>query len=589
MTHLTTISRRITWLPAFMALLPKGTMLEGEDWRRRHQGILFLLWLHAAAIPWFGVLAGNTPSRSVTGGFIVAALSACATWAPFANRWRGVLTTVGLMVSSTVLVHLSGGYIEMHFHYFVMMAVIVLYQDWVTFLVAVVYIVMDHGLLGTLVPSRVFNHHSAQAHPWIWAQIHGIFVLAESLALLVFWRLTELAQSDANEKALRARQIIDTALDAVVCMDEQDRITDWSHRAEQMFGWEREEVMGRSLADTIIPLRYREAHRRGLQYYLSTGEGPVLNRRIEVVALRRNESEFPIDLAITPLKIAGRHMFTAFVEDITERKRVESELKQAKETAEAANVAKSQFLANMSHEIRTPMNGVLGMAELLLGTPLEAKQRRYAEHVQTSGTNLLHLINDILDFSKLEAGKLTLEQVPFDIRALVTETSELFLDRANKKGLILISQLPATLPALVSGDPHRLRQILTNLIGNALKFTESGSICIEVSALESSDAGWRIHFAVADTGIGIPFETQASIFDSFSQADGSTTRKYGGTGLGLTIVKQLVAMMGGTIEVSSVPGQGARFWFTALFAHPVARAEGQGVTIGQPAIGLDAA
>ncbi|HUI42180.1 MAG TPA: PAS domain S-box protein, partial [Terriglobia bacterium] len=381
------------------------------------------------------------------------------------------------------------------------------------------------------------------------------------------------AEEALRESEQRTRIIVDTALDAVVTADESGRVTGWNRRAEEMLGWPREEALGRPWVELVIPARFRGECERRYQRFLTTGDHPAANRRSELLALRRDGSEFPAELSIAPARAGGRWILSGFLRDVTERKRAEAELLKAKEAAEAASQAKSEFLANVSHEIRTPMNGIIGMTELALDGPLSEEQREYLTMAKSSADSLLAVINDILDFSKIEAGKLSLSESAFDLRQCLDEAVKPLVFRARAKSLGWTCEVAGEVPKAVVGDPTRLRQIIINLVANAIKFTDRGHVGLRVELDSQDDAGLRLRFSVSDTGIGIPLEKQKLIFEAFSQADSSTSRKYGGTGLGLTICARLAEMMGGEIGLESEAGRGATIHFTARFGVASAAAE----------------
>ena len=287
----------------------------------------------------------------------------------------------------------------------------------------------------------------------------------------------------------------------------------------------------------------------------------------EFTIQRVDNRQFPVVMRSTPISKGGRVVsIRVLLINITEIKKAREILRRSTEKAETANRTKSEFLANMSHEIRTPLNGIIGVCDLFSRSRLDRKQREYIHIIQSSGKSLLGLINDILDFSKIEAGRLELEEIPFDLRSVVEEVTDLFLERMAKKHIEMVVNVSDDMPERLTGDPLRLRQVLTNLMSNAVKFTETGEIRLIVKSNDAPKGNVGVLFEVMDTGIGIHPTAQSKLFDVFTQADGSTTRKYGGTGLGLTISKRIVEMMGGRIWLESKPSMGTRFFFTACFS-----------------------
>jgi PAS domain S-box-containing protein len=404
----------------------------------------------------------------------------------------------------------------------------------------------------------------------------GIKAAALTLAVLIavaFARSYHEQISQLAESRERNRAIVDNMVDGAIHIDANGRLVALNAAAERMFGLSSKDVRGQSLSILLTP-DYRQQLETKIRLAATrNGAEEPLNVALEVQGQRSNGTRFPLYLAISEVAMGSYPVFTAIARDLTETKRQIQELAEARDQALAADRAKSQFLAVMSHEIRTPMNGVMGMLDLLRDANLTQQQLEFIDTAEKSSNVLLGLINDILDLSKIEAGKLDLQELDFNLGATIEEVAALVASSTRGKDVEVVSFVESDVPKRLRGDPYRLRQVLTNLMGNAVKFTHQGEVAVHASLEEAGERGTLVKIAVRDTGIGISAEVVGKLFQPFTQADASTTRRFGGTGLGLVISKRLVEMMGGEIGVDSIPGKGSTFWFTVRLAPAQSSAE----------------
>ncbi|HUQ87332.1 MAG TPA: ATP-binding protein [Vicinamibacterales bacterium] len=568
-------------------------------------GIAFSLWV--APLTWEGAESSTHPHvwAAVILGGIVSIFPALLGWFRPGETATRYIIAVAQMLMGALLIHLTGGRIETHFHVFGSLAFLAFYRDWKVLIPATIVVALDHMLRGMFWPQSVYGVLVASEWRWLehaaWVAFEDLFLVVACLRSVAEMRQTaertaalehevrtrQEAEQEARNANARNDAILDVALDCVVVVDAAGHIVQFNPAAEATFCYAAQEAIGRNVADLLVPAGKREAYHVALNHYLSA-DNAMLNRRVELIALRKGGTEFPVELAVAPISTVGVPLFAGYMRDITERKRAEEELArqnrdlhEAHDTerrnaeqlaslvkelritqrqAETATRAKSEFLASMSHELRTPLNAIIMYSELLQE---EAQDRHTAgsipdlQRIQSSGKHLLDLINGILDLSKIEAGKMALELEHFDVKAMIDEVADTVGTLVQKNGNTFTVRCSADAGSMY-GDLTKTRQILLNVLSNAAKFTSNGAVTVDVRRA-SNGGGPCVEFSVTDTGVGMTAEQSLRVFEPFTQADVTTTRKYGGTGLGLAIVSRFCELMGGTIALDSRPGEGSRF------------------------------
>jgi PAS domain S-box-containing protein len=556
---------------AIRSSLPRGRTLPVDVWERRHAGILCLLGVHAV------VLAGV--SIALEQGFLhgaghsvpLAGLAILAASKRIGRTMRAAIASIGLVTASALIVHLSHGLIEAHFHFFVMVAVIVLYEHWVPFGLAFGYVVLHHGAIGVLDSTGVYNHGGAQAHPWRWAAIHGAFVIGAGAANVVTWRLNESVRARIRETEHRAREseeryaaIVESSDDAIMSISPDGVVTSWNAGAERLYGWRADEIMGEPIK-VLYPPDARSEELEDILRTLREGDGV---HRLETERVRKDGSRVAVSLTVSPLKDAqGRTVGTSGIaRDITEQRAAEAErervLEREREQVERLRMLdrlKDEFVALVSHELRTPLTSIRGYVELLLegmaGEPTP-EQARLLAVIDRNAHRLEHLVGDLLFIAQVEAGKMELATGPVELKQIAAEAVESARPLADQKQIELTLETESV-PAL-EGDRARLGQLLDNFLSNAIKFTpEGGLVQVRVGSHEGDAL-----IEIADTGMGIPADEQERLFQRFFRSSKASAEAIQGTGLGLTISKAIAEAHGGEITFTSVENQGTVFRIT---------------------------
>jgi PAS domain S-box-containing protein len=534
------------------SVLPRGQTLPDDAWRRRHHALLAILWLHVVGLPVFALLRGYSLSHSLLHGGSLVVLAGLATVLSNHRRTAASLVSLGLITSSALLVHTWGGVIEGHFHFFVMIALLALYEDWLPFLLAAAYVVIHHGVAGAIDPGAVYNHPDAVAHPWKWAAIHGMFVVAAGIASVATWRLNEdvrVAMRSSQEQLREAQRM--ARIGSWQWDVRTDEVT-WSEEFFTIIGVDPETVPPTydGFFERLHP-DDRERVEQTVQGGLETGHGFRYEARIITPAGHERVIDATGDVVLdargSPLKMVGT------AQDITDRKRIEQELALRQE-AEREYRARSDFLSRVSHELRTPLNAILGFSQLMEMDELTAEHRRHVEQITKGGRHLLELINEVLEISRIEAGNMKVSLEPVAVQGVVDEVLQLLAPLADRRNITLESQLPVG-KRYVEADKQRLKQVLLNLVSNGIKYNrDGGSVKIR---LEETCPG-KTFVLVTDSGTGIAADKLAKVFSPFERLDVDQAQ-IEGTGLGLTLSKLLTEAMGGSLAVESQPWVGTTF------------------------------
>lgn len=564
------------WATRMRGLLPVGTQIPEAEWRARHRVILIVLAAHAVGLAAFGMWMGRGYVASLVAGVLLGVLAGLAAWRQLGRRFRSSVAALGLVTSSAVLVQFWGGVIEGHFHYFVVVAIVSLYMDWVPFLLAILYVAVDHGLIGSLQPEWVYIHDAGRAEPWKWAGIHATLVLAECAALVVVWR--------SNEKArAHAELVLRSTGEGLVGVGPDGRITFANPAASTITGVAPDRLVGAPMAQ-VFPSLGQGASR---VQALAPGAGPS---SLTMDHQRPDGTPVPLEMVATPIVESGAPTGSVVaIKDITERRRSEqeharsiqqeSEIRRLRELDEF----KTLFINTAAHELRTPLTPLkLHLHTLQAGKrgELNPQQQRTLAILTRNLDRLGQLIEEVLDVGRLQAGRLAVEKETVLVNQLVRDVAESFQEVASGAGLSMSCRVDLDLR--IDGDPKRLTQVLFNLLENAIKFTPRGGQ-VQVVA---ERRGRSVLIQVRDTGMGLRAEDIGKLFTPFTQIQEAVERTKTGSGLGLYISKGLVQLHGGTIEVASGgPGQGAVFT-VSLPALPVGRgapAPGQAGPLAQTA------